>query len=375
MRFKRYTKRYASTYRKRGSRSTYARNPKTRTKRYSTVRTTRKRNSYGKKARGPTPPYCGSPMVDLRRICRTNEDYTTIFTDSQSYNASGQSAQTQYLVATIDSLQCCMHTDFTALLSSFVEGPVTQLLNQSLILKQCTHELTFTNQDPQTCFFKVWLVRAKRDIPTTTADSQAYGPQHAWQIGVESTQYGAVPAYSTTSAYTALGYRNPASNPYDSSMFDRYYYTVKQMKFQLLPGASKIIKYSVPNLPWKFQTGIDASNNGGTKGITSGCLYQVLGSPFVSNAAGTTNGAYYSNPQFSVVEQKRYRFTNSGCPTKYLNYSSNWSASNATIPTVNQLCMNPLVGVDNIYGLPVTGNSLGANQKLANAVATFTPSS
>lgn len=358
MKVKRYAKKRYASSRSRFTKPSYA-------KRYTKYRKVYKaKRSYRRttKERAPKPPYCGTPKYLLRRQMKLSEDFVYIYTGSQSYNASGQSAQVQYQVATISDLQLAHATDLNSICNAYNQGGANSS-NQSVILKAASHEVTFTNQDTQPCFFNVWVVRCKRDVPQVAGGTaNAERPAMCWQSGVENMYFGNIATYTTTNPTSnALGYRNPASDPSDSTLFCRYYYVVKKMKFQLLPGGSKVVKYHAANLPWKFLDGIDGSIDGGTQGITMAILYQVLGSPFVSNQSATTNGAYYSNPQFSVMELKRYKVATAATPVKTLNYNSNWAIAVPTIPTSNQLCINPLVGVDNLYGLPVVGTAPGTD--------------
>lgn len=333
-------------YGKRKYGRTYTRKYSTRRPRkiYNTRKVKTVRRTYKKRMVGPQPVRLGHTMAALRTAIKMNEDFMLMYTDS-----SQQTASVENLTA-IGSYMLAHSTDISqmfAMLPPINSNATSRQGNNSLIMKTAEHLVTFSNFAQEIADVFVWVVRCKRDAPVQGANTQFFNPAGCWQQGVEGILYGNVPVAPSTSG----GYLHPHSQPYDSSIFNQYWYTVKRMRFQLLPGGTKDIKYSLGNMPYKSPLAADGDTSyvGAVCGITMAILWQIRGAPCVNAPGG--NAIYYSRPSVGVVENKRYHFTYTGDMTKQINYSVNTPGGNAL---ANPAYINPLSGYASNSGPNVT---------------------
>lgn len=348
-------------------RTTYRRKRTYRTTRpYARRRTTRPGRSYSKLSYykrnrrtttgsrssrykgGPCPlPDRRADKKALWTLLKQNELYTVMFTDSEAQQAVREDQ------TVIGCFQILHAVDINACIANIPNAAGTYNNRQyALIMRNAIHRTTFTNFGLQAIDMTCWIIIAKKDIPDTTGDTQAYRPDKVWQIGVENINYGNVPSTASPN-----GYLHPFSQPSDSTLFRDFYYVVKRVKFQLLPGGTKDIAYIARNMPAKLTAASDANSGilGGSKGITMSVLWQARGVPCLNNGSITTT--YYSRPSLGIIENKRYNYSYTADPQKNLSYTTDGLSSALANPT----WINPLTATGQSALLPYIQTAIGNN--------------
>lgn len=103
------------------------------------------------------------------------------------------------------------------------------------LLRGCTVETRFTNQDKGNVEIILYDLTVRRDV--TVADQGALNPLSAWSTGLTEDASG---SSTTVAARTNLG-----STPFDSKLFTQYYKVMKTTKLILSQGASHIHKVHI----------------------------------------------------------------------------------------------------------------------------------
>lgn len=343
-RYRRYP--YKRTYGRTYTRKYHARRPY---KTYNTRKVAYARTT--KRKVGPQPVRLGHTLKALRAAIKMNEDFVLMFTGSTTSTSAVEN------MTSVNSLQLCHAADvndmFQMLPPVNSNGP-SKSGNNALIIKGGEHLITFSNFASEIADVFVWIVRARRDCPVQGGNTQYLSPSNAWQQGVEGITFGNV----TPAPSSQGGYLHPHSQPTDSAIFSTYWYICKKMRFQLLPGGTKDVKYNLGNMPVKAYASTEGDINyvGGTAGLTMSLLWQIRGAPCLNQLGGTQ--LYYSRPSVGVLENKRYHFTYTGDPTKNISYNTSTPGNN---PLPAPAYINPLSGYFNVSGPNVTVINTNAN--------------